>query len=117
MEGLGRWRTARNSQLLASWGSPPVLATLCSGRVSVYLANLYSPPINPVDRVCEVLQWGAVERQPGVYDFSGYRALLESLKLQGLRMQAVMSFHACGGNVNDVAQISLPEWVLKVCRS
>ena len=55
-----------------------------------------------------------MERQPEVYDFSGYRALLEVLKRQGLKMQAVMSFHACGGNVNDVAQISLPEWVLKV---
>lgn len=64
--------------------------------------------------LCACLQWGAVERQPEVYDFSGYRALLEVLKRQGLKMQAVMSFHACGGNVNDVAQISLPEWVLKV---
>jgi hypothetical protein len=30
-------------------------------------------------------------------------------------LQVVLSFHACGGNVNDVAQIPLPAWVLKVC--
>lgn len=55
-----------------------------------------------------------MERQPGVYDFSGYRALLEVLKSMGLKMQAVMSFHACGANVGDSAQVPLPEWVLKV---
>ncbi len=25
-----------------------------------------------------------------------------------------MSFHACGGNVGDNAQIPLPQWVLQV---
>ena len=60
------------------------------------------------------VQWGAVERQPGVYDFGGYRALLEGLKHMGLKMQAVMSFHACGANVGDSAQVPLPQWVLKV---
>ena len=28
--------------------------------------------------------------------------------------QVVMSFHACGGNVGDNAQIPLPQWVLQV---
>lgn len=27
-----------------------------------------------------------------------------------------MSFHACGGNVGDNAQIPLPQWVLQVGR-
>ena len=36
------------------------------------------------------------------------------VKSTGLRIQAVMSFHACGGNVGDYAQVPLPEWVLKV---
>lgn len=60
------------------------------------------------------VQWGAVERQPGVYDWSGYQQLFDMVKTQGLRIQAVMSFHACGGNVGDYAQVPLPEWVLKV---
>lgn len=61
-----------------------------------------------------VVQWGAIERQPGVYDWSGYQELFGMVKTQGLRIQAVMSFHACGGNVGDYAQVPLPEWVLKV---
>ena len=32
----------------------------------------------------------------------------------GLKLQAVMSFHACGGNVGDYAQVPLPKWVMKV---
>ena len=36
------------------------------------------------------------------------------VKAKGLRIQAVMSFHACGGNVGDYAQVPLPDWVLKV---
>ena len=60
------------------------------------------------------LQWGAVEQEPGLYDWSGYQELFAMIKSRGLRIQAVMSFHACGGNVGDYAQIPLPDWVLKV---
>jgi hypothetical protein len=30
----------------------------------------------------------------------------------GLKVQAVMSFHACGGNIGDSVNIPLPSWVL-----
>jgi beta-amylase len=30
----------------------------------------------------------------------------------GLKLQAVMSFHQCGGNVGDACTITLPPWVL-----
>ena len=49
-----------------------------------------------------------------MYDFSGYRAFVQVAKRMGLKLQAVMSFHACGANVGDTAQVPLPEWVLKV---
>lgn len=49
-----------------------------------------------------------------MYDWAGFQELFAMLKSKGLRIQAVMSFHACGGNVGDYAQIPLPEWVLKV---
>lgn len=32
----------------------------------------------------------------------------------GLKVQAVMSFHAAGGNVGDTCKIPLPRWVLEV---
>ncbi|KAK9915577.1 hypothetical protein WJX75_001044 [Coccomyxa subellipsoidea] len=57
--------------------------------------------------------WGAVERQPRRYDWSGYRQVIELMKSLGLKVQAVMSFHACGGNVGDSAEVPLPKWVLK----
>lgn len=58
--------------------------------------------------------WGAVERAPRRYDWSGYTALFALVRSVGLRVQAVMSFHACGGNVGDNACIPLPSWVLRV---
>ncbi|GFR39716.1 hypothetical protein Agub_g197, partial [Astrephomene gubernaculifera] len=57
--------------------------------------------------------WGAVERSPGQYNWSGYKQALEVIKQTGLKVQAVLSFHACGGNVGDTVQIPLPEWVLQ----
>lgn len=62
----------------------------------------------------QMLQWSAVERSPRCYNWTGYRQLLEVLRPTGLRLQVVLSFHACGGNVGDLVQIPLPEWVLQV---
>ncbi|KAL0030883.1 hypothetical protein WJX77_011689 [Trebouxia sp. C0004] len=66
-----------------------------------------------VEGVAVDVWWGAVERQPGSYDWSGYQQLFSMVKAKGLRIQAVMSFHACGGNVGDYAQVPLPDWVFK----
>lgn len=46
--------------------------------------------------------WGLVEgEKPGEYNWGGYVELLEMAKKHGLKVQAVMSFHQCGGNVGD----------------
>jgi beta-amylase len=46
--------------------------------------------------------WGLVERDaPGTYNWGGYTELIEMAKRHGLKVQAVMSFHQCGGNVGD----------------
>lgn len=58
--------------------------------------------------------WGLVEREgPGQYNWSGYRELIEMAKKHGLKVQAVMSFHQCGGNVGDSVTIPLPKWVVE----
>ncbi|KAH9307369.1 hypothetical protein KI387_035280, partial [Taxus chinensis] len=58
--------------------------------------------------------WGLVEREaPGQYNWSGYRELLEMAKKHGLKVQAVMSFHQCGGNVGDSVTIPLPKWAVE----
>ncbi|XP_043719572.1 beta-amylase 1, chloroplastic-like [Telopea speciosissima] len=58
--------------------------------------------------------WGLVEREaPGSYNWGGYSELLEMAKKHGLKVQAVMSFHQCGGNVGDSCTIPLPKWVVE----
>lgn len=58
--------------------------------------------------------WGAVEKSPRKYEWTGYRQLFDLLRSLGLSVQVVLSFHACGGNVGDNAVIPLPSWVLDV---
>ena len=46
--------------------------------------------------------WGIAESDgPGRYNFAGYMELMEMARKAGLKVQAVMSFHQCGGNVGD----------------
>lgn len=55
-----------------------------------------------VEGVMMDVWWGLVERdQPGQYNWGGYAELLEMAKRHGLKVQTVMSFHQCGGNVGD----------------
>ena len=61
-------------------------------------------------------RWGVCERHgPKQYDFSAYVELFKKARKHDLKVQAVMSFHAGGGNVGDGScDIPLPEWVLDV---
>jgi beta-amylase len=55
-----------------------------------------------VEGVMMDVWWGLVERErPGEYNWGGYNELMEIAKKHGLKVQAVMSFHQCGGNVGD----------------
>lgn len=59
--------------------------------------------------------WGISERAgPRQYDFSAYKRLFHKVATAGLKVQAVMSFHAAGGNVGDTCKLSLPKWVLDI---
>ena len=71
-----------------------------------------------VDGVMEDVWWGIVESKgPKLYDWNAYRSLFELIQQCGLKIQAIMSFHQCGGNVGDVVNIPLPQWVLDVGES
>lgn len=61
--------------------------------------------------------WGIVEQHPGVYSWDPYVTLVKTAQSIGLEVQAIMSFHQCGGNVNDDCNIPLPSWVLSVGNS
>jgi beta-amylase len=58
--------------------------------------------------------WGIVEKDgPRMYNWSAYRELIDMVRKHGLKVQAVMSFHQCGGNVGDSCNIPLPPWALE----
>ncbi|KAL4384418.1 hypothetical protein GQ457_15G010950 [Hibiscus cannabinus] len=58
--------------------------------------------------------WGLVEKDgPLNYNWEGYAELVNMVEMHGLKLQVVMSFHQCGGNVGDSCSIPLPPWVLE----
>ncbi|XP_059275819.1 beta-amylase 3, chloroplastic-like [Lycium ferocissimum] len=58
--------------------------------------------------------WGLVEKDgPLKYNWEGYVELVKMCQEHGLKLQVVMSFHQCGGNVGDSCSIPLPSWVLE----
>ncbi|TKY48774.1 Beta-amylase protein [Spatholobus suberectus] len=71
-----------------------------------------------VDGVMVDVWWGIVESKgPRQYDWSSYRTLFQLVQDCKLKLQAIMSFHQCGGNVGDSVFIPLPKWVLDVGNS
>lgn len=68
-----------------------------------------------VDGVMSDVWWGIVESKgPKQYDWRAYRSLFELVQQCELKLQAIMSFHQCGGNVGDIVNIPLPHWVLEL---
>ncbi|KAK9151929.1 hypothetical protein Syun_010238 [Stephania yunnanensis] len=71
-----------------------------------------------VDGVMVDVWWGIVESNcPKQYDWSGYRSLFQIVHECGLKLQAIMSFHQCGGNIGDPVTIPLPQWILDIGES
>ncbi|XP_043706602.1 beta-amylase [Telopea speciosissima] len=71
-----------------------------------------------VDGVMVDVWWGIIESKcPKQYNWSAYRSLFQLVQQCGLKLQAIMSFHQCGGNVGDVMNIPLPQWVLEIGES
>ncbi|WCJ20751.1 chloroplast beta-amylase [Euphorbia peplus] len=67
-----------------------------------------------VEGVMVDVWWGLVEKDgPLIYNWEGYADLVQTVQKHGLKLQAVMSFHQCGGNVGDSCSIPLPPWVLE----
>ncbi|GAU39199.1 hypothetical protein TSUD_270430 [Trifolium subterraneum] len=65
-----------------------------------------------VDGVMVDVWWGIIEQKgPKEYDWSAYKSLFQVVQECGLKLQAIMSFHQCGGNVGDVVTIPIPQWI------
>ncbi|XP_020274508.1 beta-amylase 2, chloroplastic-like isoform X2 [Asparagus officinalis] len=70
-----------------------------------------------VDGVMVDCWWGIVEaHEPQRYRWNGYKQLFHMVRELGLKLQVVMSFHECGGNVGDDVCIPLPHWVIEIGR-
>lgn len=68
-----------------------------------------------VDGVMVDCWWGIVEAHtPQQYNWSGYRKLFQIVRDLDLKLQVVMSFHECGGNVGDDVHIPLPQWAIEI---
>ncbi|KAJ3670358.1 hypothetical protein LUZ60_010682 [Juncus effusus] len=68
-----------------------------------------------VDGVMVDVWWGIVEsNEPKSYDWSSYRQLFQIIQEEGLKLQAIMSFHQCGGNIGDGVYIPIPQWVREI---
>jgi len=68
-----------------------------------------------VDGVMVDVWWGIVEGAgPALYEWRAYRELFRIVQAQGLKLQAIMSCHQCGGDVGDVVNIPIPQWVRDV---
>ncbi|KAF3508359.1 hypothetical protein F2Q69_00004231 [Brassica cretica] len=77
-------------------------------------ASLQALRSGGVERIMIDVWWGLVEREaPGGYNWGGYEEVLQMARKVGLKVQAVMSFHQCGGNVGDSVSIPLPQWVVE----
>ncbi|TVU10567.1 hypothetical protein EJB05_44108, partial [Eragrostis curvula] len=71
-----------------------------------------------VDGVMVDCWWGIVEaNRPQEYNWTGYKRLFQMIRELKLKLQVVMSFHECGGNVGDDVNIPLPNWVTEIGRS
>ena len=59
--------------------------------------------------------WGIVEgKGPKLYDWSAYKDLFRMVQEEGLKLQAIMSFHNC---VEGTVNIPMPPWILEVGKS
>jgi len=61
--------------------------------------------------------WGLSEPNAKNYNFTAYKHITSMCKSVGLKLQVVMSFHRCGGNVGDECNIPLPSFVTSVGNS
>nr|CAD1819280.1 unnamed protein product [Ananas comosus var. bracteatus] len=65
-----------------------------------------------VDGVMIDVWWGIIEATgPKIYEWGAYRQLFQMVKEEGLKLQAIMLFHQCRGNIGDKVDIPIPQWV------
>ncbi|KAI9089300.1 hypothetical protein K1719_029579 [Acacia pycnantha] len=86
-------------------------------RAKAMNASLMALKSAGVEGVMVDAWWGLVEKVgPLNYNWDAYMELVNMVHRHGLKLQVVMSFHQCGGNVGDTCSIPLPPWVVEEMR-
>ncbi|XVE57524.1 hypothetical protein DITRI_Ditri04bG0097600 [Diplodiscus trichospermus] len=116
LHGLTISHNENNSEVPVFVMLPLDTITLC-GKVNKPRAmntSLMALKSAGVEGVMVDAWWGLVEKDgPLKYNWEGYAELVQMVEKHGLKLQVVMSFHQCGGNVGDSCSIPLPPWVLE----
>jgi hypothetical protein len=55
--------------------------------------------------------WGIVEPKDNEFHWDYYDKIFTAIQKKGFKIIPIMSFHKCGGNVNDNINIPLPHWI------
>ncbi|KAI6697467.1 hypothetical protein NL676_017586 [Syzygium grande] len=68
-----------------------------------------------IDGIMADVWWGIAESKGSKqYGWTAYRSLFQIVQGYNLKIQAIMSFHQCGGNVGDAVNIPIPQWILGI---
>lgn len=86
-----------------------VMGPLKVDDIEEFRENLGKLPKN-VTAISTDVWWGLVEPTQGWYQWNLYLAIVEEIIKAGFKWVPILSFHQCGGNVNDTVTIPIPEW-------
>ncbi len=109
-----------STKVLARDFSPQVMAPLHVGDMDSFNSELQKAKAIGITGVSVDVWWGGVEKDgDNQFDWDYYDTLFAVIKANDLKIMPIMSFHKCGGNVNDKCgnpvgdenSIPLPAWV------
>lgn len=69
-----------------------------------------------VDAVSTDVWWGLIEPAEGTFEWAYYDKLSRAILDAGLKWVPILSFHRCGGNIGDTANVPVPTWVWERAR-
>ncbi len=89
-----------------------VMAPLEVSNWTEFDQQLATAKLMGISAVSVDVWWGKVESVGDeVYDWSYYDTILQHIEDAGMHWIPIMSFHQCGGNVGDVCDIPIPNWI------
>ncbi len=78
---------------------------------ATFRADLRTVSAYGVDAVSVDVWWGDVEKRDNRFTWGYYDRVFREIKLAGLDIAPILSFHQCGGNVGDDYTSLLPSWL------